>query len=437
MKDFIRNILIERKKGNSVGIPSYCTANKQVIKSILLHAKETKHKVLLEATSNQVNQFGGYTGMKPVDYRNYIYRLAEEISCPKEYIILGGDHLGPLVWCGENEEEAMSKAKELVRLFTLAGYTKIHLDTSMRLGSDNPLEDLKDETIARRGVELYKVSLDAYRELIKENPNAPMPSYIIGSEVPIPGGAQEKEDSIEVTKPEALTYTLEAYKEEFERQGVSEGFENVVAVVVQPGIEFGDNEIHVYDRKKAKELCLACESTPVMLEGHSTDYQPKTALKEMVEDGVGILKVGPQLTFAFREAMFSLSSIEEALLDKDGLIAGRTPVRFPDLLEELMLDNPADWEKHYHGSEYKKKIERKYSLSDRSRYYMSNEKIEEAIKLLYENIDSVDIPLGLLHQFMPVQCDRVINGSLDLKADSLVVDYIKDVIRDYEYAVGY
>ena len=97
MKDFIKNILEERKKGHSLGIPSYCTANKQVIKSILLHAKETKHTVLLEATSNQVNQFGGYTGMKPIDYKNYVYSLAEEIGCPKEYIILGGDHLGPLV----------------------------------------------------------------------------------------------------------------------------------------------------------------------------------------------------------------------------------------------------------------------------------------------------------------------------------------------------
>ena len=331
----------------------------------------------------------------------------------------------------------MDKAKELVRLFTLAGYTKIHLDTSMRLGSDSPSEDLKDETIARRGVELYKVSLEAYEELLKENPKAPMPSYIIGSEVPIPGGTQEAEDSIEVTKPDALIHTLEAYKKEFERQGVKEGFANVVAVVVQPGVEFGDNEVHVYDRNKAKDLCLVCENTPVMFEGHSTDYQPKKALKEMVEDGVGILKVGPQLTFAFREAIFALSSIEEALLDKDGLIAGRKPAKFPEILEELMLNNPADWEKHYHGSEYKKKIERKYSLSDRCRYYMSDKRIEEAIKILYENIDSADIQLGLLHQFMPVQCDRVIEGSLAFKADDLVVDYIKDVIKVYEYAVGY
>lgn len=436
MKDIMREILEDRKAGKARGIPSYCTANPQVLKAILVHAAETGNTVLIEATANQVNQFGGYTGMKPADYKEYIYRLAEKVGCPKNSIILGGDHLGPLTWADMPEKEAMANARELVRMFTLAGYTKIHLDTSMRLGDDDISKPLSDETIARRGVELYKVSIEAYGELLKKEPSAMRPSYIIGSEVPIPGGSQESEDKISVTSPEALEHTLAAYASEFKRQGVQDGMKDVIAVVVQPGVEFGNNEVHVYNPEAASDLCKTCKKHPeIMLEGHSTDYQPKNALKKMVEDGVGILKVGPQITFAFREALFALSHIEQAMLDENGMIGGHKPVNFPDIMEEVMLENPKDWIKHYHGNDSEKRIDRKFSLSDRCRYYLSIDKIQEAITALYENINSVKVPLGLLHQYLPVQYEKVLNNSLDSSAESLVTDHIREVFLRYEYAV--
>ena len=51
--------------------------------------------------------------------------------------MLGGDHLGPYVWRAEPADEAMAKARDLVRDYVAAGYTKIHLDASMRLGGDD------------------------------------------------------------------------------------------------------------------------------------------------------------------------------------------------------------------------------------------------------------------------------------------------------------
>ena len=436
MKDIMRTILEERRSGKNSDIPSYCTANPQVLKAILIHAKETETTVLIEATANQVNQFGGYTGMMPEDYKNYILNMADEMGCRRENIILGGDHLGPLTWADEPEKDAMAKAKELVRLFTLAGYTKIHLDTSMRLGDDPLDRPLTDETIARRGVELYKVSIGAYEELREENPEALRPSYIIGSEVPIPGGSQEEGNSVVITKPEALEHMLSAYRAEFKAQGVEDGINDVIAVVVQPGVEFGNDEVHIYDREEARSLCEACRKHPeIMLEGHSTDYQPKEALKEMVEDGVGILKVGPQITFALREALFALSHIEKALIGEDGLINGRKPVDFPAVMEKVMVDNPKDWVKHYHGDETSKKIDRKFSLSDRCRYYFSTDEVQDAIKRLYENIDGVSIPLGLLHQYMPHQYHKVLEGTLVPSGENLATDHVREVFYHYEYAV--
>lgn len=186
MKDSIRYMIERRSAGVPCGIASFCTANELVIEAVLEQAKKNGDVALIEATANQVNQFGGYTGMKPIDFKRFVYQIADKIYFPKENIILGGDHLGPLIWTGENEGVAMEKSKELVRQFVKAGYKKIHLDTSMRLASDSIDEKLSDEVIARRGAELYKVCEEAYQELLKENPSEARPVYIIGSEVPIP-----------------------------------------------------------------------------------------------------------------------------------------------------------------------------------------------------------------------------------------------------------
>lgn len=299
MNDMIRKMITKRKNGYIIGVPSYCTANELVIEALLELAKENDGDILIEATANQVNQFGGYTGMKPADFKKYVYGIADRLGFPTDKIMLGGDHLGPLTWTNETEAQAMEKATELVTQFVLAGFKKIHLDTSMRLKDDSLTESLSDETIARRGAILYKACEKAYQELKKINPEEKRPVYIIGSEVPIPGGAQKEEESITVTKPEAVEKTIRVYKEEFERMGTLDAFENIVGIVVQPGVEFGNDDIFQYDRSKAVELskCIM-KYDGLVLEGHSTDYQAPRALKEMVEDGIAILKVGPALTFA-------------------------------------------------------------------------------------------------------------------------------------------
>ena len=242
-----------RRSGEKIGIPSYCTANELVIEEILLRAKETGLPTLIEATANQVNQFGGYTGMKPADYYKFVLDMAKKIGCPQELIILAGDHLGPLTWQNLPEKEAMENAQELVYQYARAGFTKIHLDTSMKV-ADDPEGLLSTETIARRGVRLYKVCMKAYEDLLKENPEAVRPVFIIGSEVPIPGGAQEAEDTLTVTSPEAFEDTVNTYTRMFKEAGAEDGWKDVIAVVVQPGVEFGDDQVFLYDSKAAKAL---------------------------------------------------------------------------------------------------------------------------------------------------------------------------------------
>ena len=52
----------------------------------------------------------------------------------------------------------------------------------------------------------------------------------------------------------------------------------------------------------------------MVYEAHSTDYQSPAALAQMVKDHFAILKVGPWLTFAFREVILALGTIEREML---------------------------------------------------------------------------------------------------------------------------
>lgn len=426
----IRKMIEKRKLGINCGFPSYCSANEIVIEAIMEEAKRYDDIVLVEATANQVNQYGGYTGMQASDFVKYVYSIADKTGFDRDKIILGGDHLGPLVWSDEPEKVAMEKAEVLVRSFVKAGFTKIHLDTSMRLLEDSRSEPLSTERIAERGAVLYMACMEEYRSLLLKEPSAPEPVFVIGSEVPVPGGEQEEKKEVEVTSAGDFERTILSYTQAFERHGIRDAWKHIVAVVVQPGVEFSDSSVCMYDRIKAHELNMAVKKYPdLVLEGHSTDYQKARLLKEMVEDGTGILKVGPALTFALREALFSLHKIEKEILPK-----GRKDSDFINILEKTMLEHSDNWKKHYHGNEHELYLARKYSFSDRCRYYLGEKEVKKAMETLFYNMEDVAIPLNMLCQYMPVQYKRVRDGIIRNDARVLARDAVVQVIYDYEYA---
>lgn len=430
MKHPIQEMMEQRRQGNKCGIPSYCTANPLVLEIILKRAKLLNTPVLIEATANQVNQYGGYTGMLPKDFYQMIEKMAEDIGVPKNLIILGGDHLGPLTWQNLPEKDAMERSIELVYQYTRAGFTKIHLDTSMKV-ADDPEGLLSTETIARRGAKLYKASMKGYEELKAEKPDALRPVFIIGSEVPIPGGAQEAEDSLAVTSPDAFQDTVATYKRIFEESGVGEGWNDVVAVVVQPGVEFGDDQVFLYNHDAATALCDALNDYPeVCFEGHSTDYQSAECLKAMVQDGIAILKVGPALTYGLREALFALSFMENELVPEE------KRANFIEALEQVMLAEPGNWQKHYHGNDKQLALARKYSFSDRARYYIGQPQVTEAIDKLFANLREYPIPMNMLHQYMPVTYAKVRDGMIPLDPKELALDGVTNFMLDYEYATA-
>lgn len=430
----LKKIVTLQKQGKAVGIYSVCSANGYVIKAALKRGMQDNSCVLIESTANQCDQNGGYTGMTPMDFKNFVNKMADEIGFDKSKLFLGGDHLGPLTFASLPEEKAMLEAEELIRHYVGAGFTKIHIDTSMKVNDDDPDTRLSDETIAKRGAYLAKVAQDTYAELLKKDPEAIAPIYIVGSEVPIPGGAVGSEDNgVEVTKVEDFKATVATFEKAFLDNDLKDAWDNVIAVVVQPGVEEKDSGCTEYDREKAKELMASIKEYPnLIFEGHSTDYQTKIKLKELVEDGVGILKVGPGLTFAMREALFALAHIEEELL------YGRD-VKTSNLIETLdkaMLNDDKYWKKHYQGTDLEIRLKRKYSFSDRCRYYMPLPEVNDAINTLIDNLNTYGIPLNLLSQFMPIQYTKVREGKLDNNPEALIVDRIINTIDEYLYATN-
>ena len=431
MQNALTKIVTIQKSGKAVGIYSACSANSFVIEALLKKGLEDNSCVLIESTANQCDQFGGYTGMKPIDFKNYVYEIADKLGFDKNKIFLGGDHLGPLTWTSLNEKEAMANSEVLIDAYVSAGFTKIHVDTSMKVADDDPNVRLSDETIARRGVHLVKVAENAYKKLLETNPDAVEPVYIVGSEVPIPGGSQAAVDEgVQVTKVEDFAATMNTFKDTFEKEGISDVWDRVLGIVVQPGVEEKDSGCTEYDRSKAVELAKAIRTIPdLVFEGHSTDYQTKIKLREMVEDGVAILKVGPGLTFAAREGLYALSFIEDEACKANG----KTPSNFREVLDAEMLKNDKHWKKHYHGTDAEIALKRKYSFSDRSRYYYTTDAVKAAIDTLLDNLKD-GCPLNLLSQFMPIQYTKVREGVLKNDPKELVLDRIGNTIDEYLYA---
>jgi D-tagatose-1,6-bisphosphate aldolase subunit GatZ/KbaZ len=413
---YLDGIVSAQKRGAARGIGSICSAHPVVLEAAMKFTPP-ELPVLIEATCNQVNQFGGYTGMKPGDFVGFVRAIAEKNDFSFENIILGGDHLGPSVWQDEPAEAAMEKAESLVHEYVAAGFVKIHLDCSMRL-ADDPLGPLDVEISADRTARLAKVAEGDGNENLR---------YVIGTEVPIPGGAREHEAGIEVTKVEDARQTIEVAREAFSCAGLASAWGRVIALVVQPGVEFGDEFVLPYQPEAAQELSKFIESQPVVYEAHSTDYQTSQALKDLVRDHFAILKVGPALTFALREAVFALAEMETDLfapVERSNIIA---------VLDDVMREHPEYWVKYYLGSEGEQAFKRKYSLSDRIRYYWSFPTVRQAFEIMMKNLDQYPLPVTLLKRYAP-EIYSMTGRSCTITPQKLLLAKIQNVLKDYVQA---
>lgn len=415
----LREIVEANRAGASRGICSVCSAHPMVLEACIDRAIADGSPLLVEATCNQVNQEGGYTGMQPSQFRDFVLGLAAARGLPAERLILGGDHLGPNPWRHEPAEPALAKAQTMVRAYAEAGFTKIHLDASMACAGDP--EPLPPEVIAGRAARLAQVAEAA----------GGRPGYIVGTEVPVPGGAHEAIDHLEVTRTEDLAQTIAVHRDAFARAGLEDAWSRVLAVVVQPGVEFGSLQVVDFVPERADALAAAIRAVPgLAFEAHSTDYQTEAALAALVARHFAILKVGPGLTFTLREALFALALIEAEL------VPAEQRSRLREMLEAAMLADPRHWQGHYPGSPDEQRFARAFSLSDRCRYYWPVPQLAAAVERLLANLTERPIPLPLLSQYLPRQHDAIREGRLAAEPRALVRAKVDEVAGVYARACG-
>ncbi len=414
--------LIRRhRSGAPVGIYSVCSAHPLVIESALRMGLEGGGPVLIEATSNQVNQDGGYTGMTPDTFRAFVLSIAARVGLPVERILLGGDHLGPNCWQSLSAEQAMVKSEVLIAHYIAAGFRKIHLDCSMSC-SDDPVP-LSDQVIADRAARLCVIAEQAW-----EKSGGERPVYIVGTEVPVPGGAHEDLQDLAVTTAFASAATIAAHRRAFAARGLEHVWARVIGLVVQPGVEFDHEKVIDYHSDKALGLSqsIACEPG-LVFEAHSTDYQTQENLSALVRDHFAILKVGPAVTYVLRETLWALADIESVWVDA----LQRSNLK--EVVLDVMRKEPRYWETYY-ADDARLPIAMQFSLSDRIRYYWPHPDIQAAQAKLLANLQASPPPLTLLSQYLPLQYAAIRDGRIGNNPADIIHEGIAKVLRQYNHA---
>lgn len=419
----IRNLIDRSKSGEAIGITSVCSAHPLVIEATFSRALRNQPPVvLIEATSNQVNQDGGYTGMMPAQFRDYVQAIARRVGFPMDRLVLGGDHLGPNAWTAMPADHAMAKAETMVADYVKAGFRKIHLDCSMSC-ADDPVP-LPEPLIAERAAQLARAAEAAY-----DGDPADAPVYVIGTEVPVPGGAAEDLDELAVTSPRAAIATVDMHRKLFSDRGLSSAWDRVIAVVVQPGVEFDHDKVVDYRPQAAVELSAAIKAVDhIVFEAHSTDYQRADALAALVRDQFAILKVGPGVTFALREALWALDAIEAETIGETAR------ARLREITIACMEAEPGHWQRYYHANGHDLALQLQYSLSDRIRYYWPDRQIAASQDALFANLRATPPSLPLLSQHLPAAYAAVRAGEASLDPVDLVVAHIGATLDIYHGA---
>jgi len=406
------------------GVFAVCSAHRTVLEAAMHSAKARGSDLLVEATPNQVNQFGGYSGLTPSAFRKMVEEVARNCGFDLRRLIFGADHLGPFVWRNESSAAAMGKALDLTRAFVAAGFRKLHLDVGVAL-KDDPFLKVSHSEVIDRTLQLLAAAESEHARMPQANSRL---VFVIGAEAPTPGGGVEEDLDPVITEPEEITRFLESFEKELKCTGKRSAWRQVVGVVVQPGVDFGDLRVVPYDPLKAAALIEFAQALPrhMTCEVHATDYQSQDALRGLVADGFRILKVGPSLTYAYREAVFALAKIEAHWL---GNKKSMQLSHIREVIDAVMVKRPDHWRSHYKGSPSRLVWLRQNSLRDRIRYYWSYPEVKRALEMLLRNL-ACDLPHELLLSYWPKAPDR----ASEHRPQTLILHHIMATLEKYAAA---
>ena len=421
----LRTLIARNRAGSAEALPSVCSAHPEVILASLHLAESRDLPLLVEATSNQVNQFGGYTGMRPADFVAFVHRLCDEAGADRSRVLFGGDHLGPQAWRARPADEAMALARDLVAEYVRAGFTKIHLDCSE--GCAGEPAQVGDALAAGRAAELAESC-----EAAAVDPDRL--SYMFGTEVPPPGGARADEDHaiVHPTEPAAATATIAAHEAAFAARGLQSAWSRAVGLVVQPGLEFTPDQVIRFDMSAPDRLSPVLEGHPhLSFEAHSTDYQYPEVFAELGRRHFAVLKVGPALTFAVRQALYALDALAA------WVAPGRQCGQLPGVMEQLMRADTAPWAKHYDAPPDRIGLLLHFGYADRIRYYWALPEAQAAVATLLAALPAKRPALPVLEQvFSPAVIARAEGLAKAGWARALIHAQVQEALLPYFACCG-
>ncbi len=345
-------------------LPSFCTANFDVIHSIFYYCHINKLPCLIECTSNQVNQDGGYTSNTPKKFANKINKLRKKIKLNQSQLFLGGDHLGPLAWKKNTNKTALKKSIKLINSFLNANFDKIHVDTSTMCKDDVFINNdiIFDRTLKILNSKIIKKKI--YDKFL-----------VIGSEVPLSGSNDDKTvitTSLEKIKIEALKFRDFLESTHLKKRNFG--------LVIEPGMKYMNSSIKKPIFTKFLNKKKFSKINNFVFEAHSTDYQPKKILLKLVDNNFKFLKVGPELTYNYSRSLFFMNKIENKFFKNS-----TSDIKKSILLS--MKQNNKYWKEYYDKNNNLLLLNSKL---DRSRYYLNEKNVENSIRILRNNINTLD-----------------------------------------------
>ncbi len=345
-------------------LPSFCTGNMDVLNSIMFFCHLKKLPCLIECTSNQVNQNGGYTKKTPKKFIEEINKLRKKTKLNKNQLFLGGDHLGPLPWKNKKKKIALKNSVNLIESFLKEKFCKIHIDTSIKCKDD---DIFNNEIIFQRTKDILKHSR------IKKKLKGKF--LIIGSEVPLSGSGDNKRiilTNIKQIKNESLKFKKTL-------KGLNLRISRKFGLVVEPGMKYMHSSIKKPNLKKFTDKAKFSKKNNFVFEAHSTDYQPLNILRKLTKNNFKFLKVGPELTYSYSRSIFYMQNLESKF---DFKIKSNIKSR----VFNIMKNNKKHWKNYYSNKKSKLLLNSKL---DRMRYYLNFRSVENSIKILKKNINKI------------------------------------------------
>ena len=154
----------------------------------------------------------------------------------------------------------------------------------------------------------------------------------------------------------------------------------------------------------------------------------RAVVRALVRDHFAILKVGPAVTFALREAVWALDAIDREWHGEARCANVRTAIL------DAMHADPRHWRKYYHDTGHALHLQLQYSLSDRIRYYWPHAAVVAALERLRAAFEGGTPPLALLSQYLPAAHAAVRAGAIPARMTDLVIHHVRQVLSHYSRA---